>query len=244
MTAVLVTGMSGTGKSTVMAELARRGHRVVDTDYGDWCEDVPHPERGSEQLWREDRIGALLAEPVDGALFVSGTVANQGRFYPRFDAIVLLSVPEDVLLRPASASRRTNDYGKTDAERRLLVLSDLSRGRAAARRVRGDREIDTRRPVDEVADLLESIAGVPRAPTHELGEPGFVPDGVEVGIRGSERAQIAMELDRRSQVLDRIGRPPGQALAARDVVQEPGVVRIGRDQLAATVSHLGVPPAS
>lgn len=161
MTAVLVTGMSGTGKSTVMAELARRGHRVVDTDYGDWCEDVPHPERGSEQLWREDRIGALLAEPVDGALFVSGTVANQGRFYPRFDAIVLLSVPEDVLLDRV-ASRRTNDYGKTDAER-ALVLSDL-REVEPLLRAGATAEIDTRKPVHEVADLLESIAGVPGAP--------------------------------------------------------------------------------
>ena len=49
-----------------------------------------------------------------------------------------------------------------------------------------------------------------------------------------------MELDRRSQVLDRISRSPGEALAARDVVQEPGVVRIGRNQLRAAVSHLGV----
>jgi adenylate kinase family enzyme len=161
MAVVLITGMSGTGKSTVLAELARRGHRVVDTDYGDWCEDVPHPERGSEQLWREDRIGALLAERVDGALFVSGTVANQGRFYPRFDAIVLLSVPEDVLLDRV-ASRRTNDYGKAEAERALIVgdlraVEPLLRAGATA-------EIDTRKPVHEVADLLESIAGVPAAP--------------------------------------------------------------------------------
>jgi adenylylsulfate kinase-like enzyme len=28
---VLVTGMSGTGKSTVLTELRRRGHRVIDT---------------------------------------------------------------------------------------------------------------------------------------------------------------------------------------------------------------------
>ena len=167
MTAVLVTGMSGTGKSTALAELARRGHRVVDTDYGDWSEEVPHPQRGSERLWREDRIRALLAEPADGALFVSGTVANQGRFYPLFDAIVLLSVPEDVLLDRV-ASRSTNDFGKTDAER-ALILGDLHAVEPLLR-AGATAEIDTRRPVDEVADLLESIAGVSRALPHQLPE--------------------------------------------------------------------------
>jgi serine kinase of HPr protein (carbohydrate metabolism regulator) len=28
--------MSGTGKSSAMVELASRGHRVVDTDYGEF----------------------------------------------------------------------------------------------------------------------------------------------------------------------------------------------------------------
>lgn len=28
--------MSGAGKSTLLGELARRGHRTVDTDYDDW----------------------------------------------------------------------------------------------------------------------------------------------------------------------------------------------------------------
>jgi broad-specificity NMP kinase len=162
MAAVLVTGMSGTGKSTVLAELARRGHRVVDTDYGDGCEGVPHPEGGAERLWREDRMHALLAEPVDGALFVSGCVANQGRFSSQFDAIVLLSVPENVLLDRV-ASRLTNDYGKTGADR-ALILSDL-RAVEPLLRAGATAEIDTRRPVHEVADLLESIAGVSEAPT-------------------------------------------------------------------------------
>jgi broad-specificity NMP kinase len=155
MTRVLVTGMSGTGKSAALAELARRGHRVVDTDYGGWSEDVPLAGGGSQQLWREDRIAALLAEPADGTLFVSGCVANQGRFYPRFDAIVLLSVPEPVLLERV-ASRRTNDFGKTDAER-ARILDDLRAVEPLLRRG-ATAEIDTRRPVAEVADALEAIA--------------------------------------------------------------------------------------
>jgi broad-specificity NMP kinase len=156
MTAVLVTGMSGAGKSTALAELASRGHRVVDTDYGDWSEQVPLPgEDGWEQLWREDRMDALLAEPTDRALFISGCVANQVKFYPRFDAIVLLTAPADVLLDRV-ATRRTNDYGKTDAER-ALILHEI-RTIEPLLRVGATAEIDSRRPVGEVADLLESIA--------------------------------------------------------------------------------------
>ncbi|MBA3278120.1 MAG: ATP-binding protein, partial [Geodermatophilaceae bacterium] len=33
---MLVTGMSGTGKSTVLRELRQRGHLTVDTDYNAW----------------------------------------------------------------------------------------------------------------------------------------------------------------------------------------------------------------
>ena len=49
VSAVLVTGMSATGKSSVLAELARRGHRVVDTDYGEWIEEVPLSESGGTE---------------------------------------------------------------------------------------------------------------------------------------------------------------------------------------------------
>jgi hypothetical protein len=89
MKRILVTGMSGTGKSTVLAELARRGHRIVDTDYGGWSEDVPLPDgSGVERLWREDLMSALLAQDGDGPLFVSGCTSNQRS---RMDASSFLS---------------------------------------------------------------------------------------------------------------------------------------------------------
>jgi dephospho-CoA kinase len=153
---VLVTGMSGTGKSAALTELARRGHRVVDTDDGGWSEEVPASDGiEREQLWREDRIEALLDDHDDGVLFVSGCVANQGAFYPRFDAVVLLSAPADVILERVAA-RTTNDFGKTDAERGR-ILSDLAAVEPLLRRG-ATAEIDTRAPLGEVVDELERIA--------------------------------------------------------------------------------------
>jgi dephospho-CoA kinase len=153
---VLVTGMSGTGKSTALAELARRGHRVVDTDYGDWIDDVARPDgTGAERMWREKRITALLDGHADGALFVSGCVANQGRFYARFDAVVLLRAPVEVILERI-ATRATNPFGRTPAEREA-ILQDLATVEPALR-AGATVEIDTRAPPGDVADALERIA--------------------------------------------------------------------------------------
>ena len=157
MTVVFVTGMSGAGKSATLAELARRGHDVVDTDAGGWIREVPDPQRGHDRLWREDRIDALLADRSAGLLFISGCVPNQGLFYPRFDAIVLLIAPVEVLLHRVAA-RWTNEYGKSDADRALIL--DDARNVEPLRRASATDTIDTRRPVAEVGDLLESIAGV------------------------------------------------------------------------------------
>ena len=52
MRRILVTGMSGTGKSTALAEFAKRGFQVVETDVGPWSE-WSKPAGG--YVWREDR---------------------------------------------------------------------------------------------------------------------------------------------------------------------------------------------
>jgi branched-chain amino acid transport system substrate-binding protein len=155
MRRVLVTGMSGTGKSSALAALERRGFRTVDTDVQGWSEWVPAadaPER--ERLWREDRIAALLESEPGRGLFVSGCVANQGRFYDRFDAVVLLSAPASVILDRLD-SRTTNDYGK-DAAERAAVLSDLAAVEPLLRAT-CTHELDASRPLEEVVDELVDI---------------------------------------------------------------------------------------
>ena len=108
MRRVLVTGMSGTGKSMPLAELRRRGFQAVDTDEPGWTE---WSDEDGGSVWGEDRIAEPLAREDGATLYVSGTVSNQGRFYPLFDAIVLLSARAEVLLGRIG-SRSTNPYGK------------------------------------------------------------------------------------------------------------------------------------
>ncbi|GAA2505811.1 AAA family ATPase [Winogradskya humida] len=150
MTRVLVTGMSGAGKTTLLGELARRGVTTVDTDYDGW--ELP------DGTWDEPRMTALLAEP--GHVVVSGTVSNQGRFYDRFDEVVLLSAPLDVLLE--RVARRTNDpYGRTAAQqaeikRYVAEVEPLLRRGATL-------ELDGRRTVADLADTVERLLGSPRS---------------------------------------------------------------------------------
>jgi dephospho-CoA kinase len=152
---ILVTGMSGTGKSTALAKLAERGFQVVDTDDPGWTE---WNDEDGGYVWREERIADLLARDGEVTLYVSGTVSNQGRFYPEFDAVVLLSAPAEVLLSRLD-SRTTNPYGKS-AEERDLILSQLAEVEPLLRAT-CTHEIDPAQPIEEVVADLAAIGEQP-----------------------------------------------------------------------------------
>src|SRR4051812_32453206 len=144
MARVLVTGMSGVGKSTVLDELGRRGHRTVDTDYDGWV--LP------DGTWDEERMERLLASHPD--VVVSGTVENQGRFYDRFEHVVLISAPVQVLLERVS-TRLNNPYG-TSTEQRIQIARDVRDVEPLLRR-RATLELDGRRPTGELAEVIEGL---------------------------------------------------------------------------------------
>jgi shikimate kinase len=144
MARVLVTGMSGAGKTTVLDALAARGHRTVDTDYDGWTLE--------DGRWDEPRVESLLVSHA--TIAVSGTVDNQARFYGRFDHVVLLSAPLDVLLDRVR-TRTTNPYGRApqhEAQIRAYVrdIEPLLRAGATV-------ELDGRLPVAELADVVEDL---------------------------------------------------------------------------------------
>jgi shikimate kinase len=153
---VLVTGMSGSGKSTVLAELKRRGHRVIDTDDPGWIVEAP-TAGGPEPVWDLKQIKTLIDAHHMGWLFIAGCVANQGAVYDRFDAVVLLSAPVDVILD--RVADRANPFGSR-AEDRRKIANDLA-GFEPLLRAGADREIVTTAPVAEVVAALEHVASSP-----------------------------------------------------------------------------------
>ncbi|MEV1171884.1 AAA family ATPase [Nonomuraea sp. NPDC049784] len=154
MAKVLVTGMSGTGKSTALEVLAARGHRTVDTDTDEWSHWVTAPDGSPDWVWREDAMAALLDGHREGSLFVAGCKSNQGRFYARFDHVVLLSAPAGVMLARIAA-RTNNPFGKRPEEREA-ILSDLALVEPLLRAT-ATHEIDASAPLDRVVRQLEAL---------------------------------------------------------------------------------------
>jgi dephospho-CoA kinase len=147
---VLLTGVSGTGKSCLVKELRRRGYIAYDADDDGFTE----PRSDGAWRWRVDLVRTLFEEQSAGLLFFAGCSDEQANF--EFDLKVLLNAPVDLILERLR-TRNTNSFGKSQDER-ARVLSDMQWVVPLLRRS-ADVVVDTTTPVDEVADaVVEAVA--------------------------------------------------------------------------------------
>jgi shikimate kinase len=161
MKRILLTGMSGTGKSTVTSELAIHGYKAIDLDcdtFSEWVdlngalESPGSPvEADRDWMWRADQVDELLSIEDADVLFVSGCASNMGQFLPRFDHIILLSAPADVIVERLK-SRTNNPYGKRPDQ--LARVLDLFQTVEPLLRRAATHEIDTRTSLGEVVTAV------------------------------------------------------------------------------------------
>lgn len=158
MKRVLITGMSGSGKSAVIEELIARGYRAHDLDTSEWSEwiaanpsDTVTPAEGRDWVWRQDRVRRLLSEHQDGRLFIAGTAENMPTMFPLIDVIILLSAPLAVLMDRLSA-RSIGGYGHS-SEDRQKVIDLISTVEPLLREV-AHLEIDTQGPVQATVEEI------------------------------------------------------------------------------------------
>ena len=151
MKRVLLTGMSGTGKSSVVQELVARGYKAVDTDDG-LCDVQPD----GRQLWREDAIRQLLATEDADVLFLAGCEENRAR-----STAVRPHRPPERAARDdgrAVQTRTNNPYGKSPLELRRF-LEDVETVEPLLRRA-ADHEVRTTAPLDDVVATILRLVGV------------------------------------------------------------------------------------
>lgn len=161
MKRILLTGMSGTGKSTITCELAARGYKAVDVDcdeFSEWREVISDTdtlgspvEAGRDWVWREDRIQDLLSTEDTDVLFLSGCAENMRKFLPQFDYVVLLSAPANIIVERLR-TRTNNQYGKHPDEI-VRVLGLIETVEPLLRRAAGH-EIDTSASLKDIVENL------------------------------------------------------------------------------------------
>src|SRR3954462_13189621 len=145
---VLLTGMSGTGKSALVRELRRRGWAAYDADDDGFSEPRAHGGWG----WQVDRIEALLASSEDDPLFFAGCSDEQADI--DFDLRILLTAPEAVVVERLRA-RTGNEWGKAPAQL-ARIRGEMQTGEPLLRRS-ANLVVDATLPLSDIADLVLDV---------------------------------------------------------------------------------------
>jgi AAA domain len=143
--------MSGTGKSTLVRELRRRGFAAYDADDDGFSE----PRGDGRWGWRRESVAELLAADDEGLLFFAGCSDEQADL--PFDLRVLLTAPDAVLV-DRLRTRTSNPYGRSGREL-AQVLADRAEIEPLLHRA-ADLVLTTTAPPAQLADaVLAGIAG-------------------------------------------------------------------------------------
>ena len=168
MGAVQIAGCSAAGKSTVAAELARRGVVSIDSDDDPWLarfvdqagavvtEEPAAPDMNwlarHGWAWDPARLDELIQAAAPATLYVCGGADNQHELAGRFTQVFLLEIDEPTMLARLDARRDHHDWGRIGdtreyLRRKLPTLQDSLRASGAI-------PVDARQPIHQVVDAI------------------------------------------------------------------------------------------
>jgi shikimate kinase len=133
MALIYITGVAGTGKSTIRLHLESLGYKAYDADL-DGITGWRHIATGTfvsghdmpgylSQQWFEEyewslnrvRVAQIAAEAEHETVFLCGTSANDEEIHDLLHHVMFLSIDE-ATLRYRLANRDTNSFGKSEEE--------------------------------------------------------------------------------------------------------------------------------
>lgn len=174
MSAVLITGCAGAGKSAVAAVLAQRGLACIDDDEDPFlarfvdsagtvvAQEPAEPDFAwlSRHHWEWDpgRLDELIRATAPATLYLCGGADNGLKLADRFTHVFLLEIDEPTMLARLE-TRQDNEWGRAGDSReyiRRLMPGYQDRWRAF-----GAIPIDARQPLDHVVDAILSHTPMP-----------------------------------------------------------------------------------
>lgn len=170
MALIYITGIAGSGKSTVLNEIARRGYEVHDADehLSFWSHKISgtkidasdhtlmtDPEFFEEHDWYIDKHGvaslAKQAKKADKTIFICGSVVNEEDVWNFFDKVFCLHVDNESLT-DRLLNRTEKDFGK--AEHELIHVLELNKKVPAKYGALGAIVIDATQSTEKIADEI------------------------------------------------------------------------------------------
>lgn len=135
---IFVTGVAGSGKSSISEELNRLGHLSYDIealdgmfkmvrkdtkkDFVDYDNADMEKVKNADWICDRNKLKALLQKQDDGIVFYCGVASNNNEIIPLFDRTILLKANAEAVRKRLSSREGTDDMGNT-AENREWVLS-------------------------------------------------------------------------------------------------------------------------
>jgi broad-specificity NMP kinase len=132
-----ITGIAGTGKSTVGAEFRKLGYEVYDIDAVEglchWKNKVTGIEAkyntGVGKEWLEahdwvcdiEKLKSLLGENPDKTTIIAGIAYNQADFLNLFDKVFLLHCSPEVFIERLNTRNDGNNFGKDKSEQEQII---------------------------------------------------------------------------------------------------------------------------
>ena len=132
MKMIYITGIPGTGKSTITQRLQEAGYNAHDLEaipnlcY--WTDldgnPVPFPSEVTQEFQQNHNwfcdIEHFFSKQTGNLLILSGPPMQQGGFYKLFDKVLLLRCPKEVFIERL-IKRDNNSYGKNEELRNNIL---------------------------------------------------------------------------------------------------------------------------
>lgn len=148
---ILLTGMSGVGKTTILSMLQDENTICIDLDETDYIEvDIETKER----LISIDKLLSYINSISDKNLILAVCEANQGQIYSLMSAVIVLTASLEVMKERIN-KRQNNNYGKDKEEWEQIVRNKKEIESLLIRRA--DYVIQTDGEIHEVFNKVKMI---------------------------------------------------------------------------------------